>query len=72
MSEGDRAVPHREGRTLMLLPIYPRMYRALCESSGGVFYNPAMAGVGLEAFCCLGMLWRKECLEMVPYTLSMG
>ena len=45
MSEGDRAVPHREGRTLMLLPHLPEDVQGpSAKSSGEVFYNPAMAG----------------------------
>ena len=45
MSFGDGAFPHREGRTLMLLPQpSPDANGPSAKSSGGVFYNPAMAG----------------------------
>ena len=45
MSFGDGAFPHREGRTLMLLPqLSPDANGPSAKSSGGVFYNPAMAG----------------------------
>ena len=45
MSFGDGAFPHREGRTLMLLPQpSPDSNGPSTKSSGGVFYNPAMAG----------------------------
>ena len=45
MSVGNGAFPHREGRTLMLLPQLPEDAQGpSAKSSGEVFYNPAMAG----------------------------
>ena len=45
MSFGNGAFPHREGRTLMLLPQLPEDAQGpSAKSSGEVFYNPAMAG----------------------------
>ena len=45
MPIADGGVPHREGRTLMLLPNLPEEGQGpRTKSSGRVFYNPAMAG----------------------------
>ena len=45
MSIADGGVPHREGRTLMLLPSLPEDGQGPgTKASGKVFYNPAMAG----------------------------
>ena len=45
MSIAGGGVPHREGRTLMLLPNPPEDGQGPgAKSSGKVFYNPAMAG----------------------------
>ena len=45
MTIAERGVPHREGRTLMLLPSLPEEGQGpRTKSSGKVFYNPAMAG----------------------------
>ena len=45
MSIGSVGVPHREGRTLMLLPNLPDESQGPgAKASGKVFYNPAMAG----------------------------
>ncbi|MFL2975345.1 MAG: hypothetical protein ACJZ42_03425 [Candidatus Thalassarchaeaceae archaeon] len=45
MSIADGGVPHREGRTLMLLPNPPEDGQGPgTKASGKVFYNPAMAG----------------------------
>ena len=45
MSFDNGAFPHREGRTLMLLPQLPENAQGpSVKSSGVVFYNPAMAG----------------------------
>ena len=45
MPIADGGVPHREGRTLMLLPNLPEEGQGPgTKSSGRVFYNPAMAG----------------------------
>ena len=45
MSIADGGVPHREGRTLMLLPSLPEDgHGPGAKASGKVFYNPAMAG----------------------------
>jgi len=45
MSIADGGVPHREGKTLMLLPSLPEEGQGPgTKSSGRVFYNPAMAG----------------------------
>ncbi len=45
MSIDGGGVPHREGRTLMLLPNLPEESQGPgAKASGKVFYNPAMAG----------------------------
>ncbi len=45
MSIAGGGVPHREGRTLMLLPSLPEDGQGPgSKASGKVFYNPAMAG----------------------------
>ncbi len=45
MPIADEGVPHREGKTLMLLPNPPEDGQGPgTKSSGKVFYNPAMAG----------------------------
>ena len=45
MIDAGGGVPHREGRTLMLLPSPPEEARGPgAKASGKVFYNPAMAG----------------------------
>ncbi len=45
MSINDGGVPHREGKTLMLLPNLPEEGQGPGKkASGKVFYNPAMAG----------------------------
>ena len=45
MSIADGGVPHREGKTLMLLPNLPEDGQGPgTKATGKVFYNPAMAG----------------------------
>ena len=45
MSIDSGGVPHREGRTLMLLPSLPEEGQGPgAKASGKVFYNPAMSG----------------------------
>ena len=73
MSFDNRAFPHREGRTLMLLPQLPENAQGpSVKSSGVVFYNPAMAGSRTRSVLLFGMRWKRACSVMVQFTLSMG
>ncbi|MDG1540864.1 MAG: hypothetical protein P8Q46_04860 [Candidatus Thalassarchaeaceae archaeon] len=61
MSIADGGVPHREGRTLMLLPNLPEDGQGPgTKASGKVFYNPAMAGS------------RTRSVLLLRYALDMG
>ena len=60
MSIADGGVPHREGRTLMLLPSLPEDGQGPgTKASGKVFYNPAMAGSRTRS-----VLLLRHALEM--------
>jgi len=60
MTIADGGVPHREGRTLMLLPSLPEDGQGPgTKASGKVFYNPAMAGSRTRS-----VLLLRHALEM--------